>query len=150
MYVGIPVTIQQSKIGRYQAVYYTAASFVFILFISNSGHKGPGCYFCIRSGPLQLIIMETYANRITLNLCSRSQLLHDNIHTVIKNTQIALELKMSSSTTFTLCDLSRHCVIFQDQILLCSAYHEILGSWLENKFILEEWWMIFESWQISS
>ena len=27
--------------------------------------------------------------------------------------------------------------------LLCSAYYEILGSWLENKFILEEWWMIF-------
>ena len=36
---------------------------------------------------------------------------------VIKNTQIALELKMSPSTTFTLCDLSRHCVLFQDQIL---------------------------------
>ena len=47
----------------------------------------------------------------------RSQLLHDNIHTVFKNTQIALKLKMSSSTTFTLCDLSRNCVIFQDQIL---------------------------------
>ena len=58
-----------------------------------------------------------YVNRITLILCSRSQLLHDNIHTVIKNMQTALELKMLSSTTFTLCDLSRHCVIFQDQIL---------------------------------
>ena len=92
--------------------------------------------------------METYVNRIT-NF-SRSQLLHDNIHTVFKNTQIALELKMSSSTTFTLCDLSRNCVIFQDKYLLYSAYYEILGSWLENKFILEEWWMIFESWQISS
>ena len=56
-------------------------------------------------------------DNFNFSLCSRSQLLHDNIHTVFKNTQIALELKMSSSTTFTLCDLSRHCVIFQDQIL---------------------------------
>ena len=94
--------------------------------------------------------METYVNGITLILCSRSQLLHDNIHTVIKNMQTALEMKMSSSTTFTLCGLSRYCVIFQDQILLCSAYYEIFGSWLENKCILEEWWMTFESWQISS
>ena len=34
--------------------------------------------------------METYVNRINFNF-SRSQLLHDNIHTVLKNTQIALE-----------------------------------------------------------
>ena len=93
-------------------------------------------FIALRSGPLQLIIMETYVNGITLILCSRSQLLHDNIHTVIKNTQIALKLKMSSSTTFTLCDLSRHCVFFQDQILLCSACYEILGSWLENNLFL--------------
>ena len=63
--------------------------------------------------------METYVNRITLisvyvadhNCC---MIIYTQLS---KNTQIALELKMSSSTTFTLCDLSRHCVIFQDQIL---------------------------------
>ena len=79
---------------------------------------GARLVLCLRSGPLELIIMETYVNRITLisvyvadhNCCMI-------IYTVFKNTQIALELKMSSSTTFTLCDLSRRCVIFQDQIL---------------------------------
>ena len=73
---------------------------------------------CLRSGPLELIIMETYVNRITLisvyvadhNCCMI-------IYTQFSKTRSALELKMLSSTTFTLCDLSRHCVIFQDQIL---------------------------------
>ena len=41
-------------------------------------------------------------------------------------------------------------MIFQDLILLCSASNEICGSWLENEFIFEEGWMIFERWQISS
>ena len=59
--------------------------------------------------------METYVNRITLILADHNCCMI--IYTVFKNTQIALVLKMSSSTTFTLCDLSRHCVIFQDQIL---------------------------------
>ena len=79
---------------------------------------GARLVLCVRSGPLELIIMETYVNRITLisvyvadhNCCMI-------IHTVFKNMQIALELKMSPSTTFALCDFSRHCVIFQDQIL---------------------------------
>ena len=39
--------------------------------------------------------MYKYVNGKTLILCSTSQLLHDDIHTVIKNTQIALELKIS-------------------------------------------------------
>ena len=64
--------------------------------------------------------------------------------TVIKNTQIALELKNCHH------EQHLHCVIFQDLILLCSAYYEIFGSWLENKFTFEEGWMIFERWQISS
>ena len=41
-------------------------------------------------------------------------------------------------------------MIFQDLIRLCLAYYEIFGSWLENKFIFGEGWIIFESWQISS
>ena len=51
--------------------------------------------------------MYTYVNGITVIVCSRSQLLHGDIHTVIKNTQVAVELKISSSTTITLCDLLR-------------------------------------------
>ena len=31
-----------------------------------------------------------------------------------------------------------------------ARYYEMFGSWLENKFIFEDGWMIFESWQISS
>ena len=80
---------------------------------------GDRLVLCLRSGPLELIIVETYVNRITLiySLCSRSQLLDDNIYTVLKNTQIALELKMSSSTTFTLCDLSRSNTYYVQHIM---------------------------------
>ena len=104
----IPVNIQQPKIRRFQAVNCIAASFGFVFFSSNTCYLGPGQFFCLRSAPLELIIMYTYVNGITLILCSRSQLLHDDIHTVIKNTQIALELKISPSTTLTWCDLSRY------------------------------------------
>ena len=39
-----------------------------------------------------LIIMYTYVNGITLILCSSSHLLHNDIHTVIKKTQIELKI----------------------------------------------------------
>ena len=39
-----------------------------------------------------LIIIYTYVDGITLILCSRSHLLHNDIHTVIKNTQIELKI----------------------------------------------------------
>ena len=41
----------------------------------------------------------------------------------------------------TLCDLSRSNTYYVQHIM------KFLASWLENEFILEELWMIFESWQ---
>ena len=105
-------TIQNQDISLIRR--FTILRRLMVSFCLVSILGGDRLVLCLRSGPLELIIMETNINRITL---ISVYLLHDNIQTLFKNTQIALELKMSSSTTFTLCDLSRHCVIFQDQIL---------------------------------